>query len=280
MSKEKIDLGKQVQQENAEPATAQVYNVPVECVALPSRGKVYPKESSLHMKPTVNIRSMTARDEDILTSPALLRKGIAMNELLRACIMDKSVDVDDFLVGDRNALLIVLRASSYGAKYEAQVMCPECEETFEHAFDLSKLPIRPLNVEPVEPGVNLFEFTLPISGMKVLFRLLTGKQERERAEEQKRRKKAMGVGGIEDNVTSMLFRSIISIDGNDDRKEIKRAVDNMPSMDSRELRDYIDEISPVVDWVEKIECLACGEETEVDMPVTADFFWPSSRRRR
>lgn len=277
MSKEKVNLGGLPVEDTP---GAQVYKVPVESITLPSRGMVYPVESSLHMAESVDIRSMTARDEDILTSPALLRKGIATNELLRACVMDKTVAIDDFLVGDRNALLIALRASSYGSEYEAQVMCPSCEEQFSHKFNLRGLPIRPLKVEPIEPGVNLFKFIMPSSGAEVLFKLLTGKEEKLRSEEQKRRKKAIGVGGIDNNVTGMLFHTIMSIAGITDRKEIAMMIGDMPVRDSLELRSYIEEISPSVDWFEDIQCNSCGEEREVEMPVTVDFFWPSTRRKR
>lgn len=253
----------------------QAYRVPTDVVTLPSRGLVYPVESPLHRRDGVEIRGMTARDEDILTSRALLRQGRAMSMLMQSCLMDKSIDVESMLVGDRNAVLVAIRMSSYGAQYTATITCPECEAQFENSFDLSKLEIHFLDAEPAREGANAFEFVLP-SGRRVEFKLLTGAEEREISDELDRRKKKVG-GMAESNVTARLFHQIVSIDGVTDRQTLSGMVRDMPARDSLELRRYMDRISPYVDMVQEVRCSGCGTSAEVDMPVGAEFFWPSTR---
>lgn len=253
---------------------APMLDVPVQEVRLPSKGRVYPVESALHNKETVEIRSMTAREEDILTSRALLRQGKAISQLLRNCIVDKSIEPDEMIVGDRNAILVAIRVSGYGAGYETRVECPECEESFDHTFDLSQVPVEDLKQEPEAAGRNLFSFKLPMSGRVVRFKLLTGAEERELSTIQERTKKAKGVGGVESIVTSRLFHQIVSIDSEDDRGKLQRLVNSMIAGDSRALRNHMDSVAPGLDMTSTITCAHCGTESEVDMPMGAEFFWP------
>jgi len=253
---------------------AALWDVPVNDVKLPSRGKIYPPESALHNRETVEVRSMTAREEDILTSRVLLRQGKAMSMLLRNCIVDKSIDPDEMIVGDRNAVLVSIRVSGYGPGYETKIECPECNEGFEHNFDLSNIPVAPLEAEPEVPGLNQFTFTLPMSKKSVRFKLLTGAQERELSTIQERSKKAHGIGAMENNVTLRIFHQVVSIDGEADRGKLQRLVMTMPAGDSRALRKYIDKLSPGLDMTSFVTCPGCGTESEVDMPIGAEFFWP------
>ncbi len=85
------------------------YEVPVEAVPLPSKGTVYPADSPLHGQETVEIRAMTAKEEDILTSRALIKKGTVITHLIQSCLVNKQIDVNEMLVGDRNAIMTALR---------------------------------------------------------------------------------------------------------------------------------------------------------------------------
>ena len=104
------------------------FEVPVETVPLPSRGAVYPHDSSIYGRETVDIKAMTAREEDILTSRALIKKGTVITELLKSCIVDKTVSSEHMLVGDRNAIMTAIRITGYGSEYKVEVDCPHCSE--------------------------------------------------------------------------------------------------------------------------------------------------------
>lgn len=248
--------------------------IPVETVPLPSGGKTYPEGTNLHNATTVQIKAMTAREEDILTSRALIKKGTVIETLVKSCMMDKSFDVGDMLSGDRNGIMTAIRITGYGADYTVDVECPECGEKSKQDFNLADLPINTLNIDPLVAGENIFEFQLPITKKKVHFKFLTGKDEQEITTIAERKKKK----GIlnENTVTTRLRHSIISIDGITDKNKIGLFVGNMPARDSLALRKFIDKHEPGIDMKSWMECPHCSEHSEVRLPMGASFFWPDT----
>lgn len=251
-------------------------DVPTEIVPLPSTGKVYPQESSLYGTETVEIKSMTAKEEDILTSKALLKKGTVITELIKSCMVDKSVNVLDLLTGDRNALMVAIRITGYGPEYSVEMECPECGVKSPHDFNLAELPIKRLEIEPSIPGVNIFEFKLPKSGKIVKFRFMTGRDEEEISATAEKQKK-LGLS-TESNITTNLLYSIVSIDGIEDRAKIANFVKVMPAMDSLALRNYMRDNEPGITMKQDTTCNACGHSEEVNMPLGVTFLWPSAGR--
>jgi len=249
-------------------------DVPLETVPLPSSGKVYSEGSSLYNSETVDIRAMTAREEDILTSRALLKKGTVITELIKSCLVDRNINPLDLLGGDRNALMIAIRITGYGPEYSAELECEECKAKVQHAFNLAALPIRRLALEPAIPGSNVFEFLLPYSKKIVKFRFLTGRDEEEISATNERQKK-LGMSS-ESNVTTNLLHAIVSIDGIEDRSKIANFVKMMPARDSLALRNFIKENEPGVIMRQETSCPSCGHTEEVSMPLGVNFLWPST----
>ena len=250
--------------------------VPVEAVPLPSQGLIYPEGTSIHQCETVEIKAMTAREEDILTSRALIKRGTVISELLRSCLIDKSIDVDSMISGDRNALMTAIRITGYGSDYEVEVTCPDCGESSKQSFNLAELPIKRLEIEPVEEGSNRFTFTLPVSKKNVVFRFLTGADEQNIAVEQDRKKKKNLGGDVDSLVTNRLLYSIVSVGDISDRSKISMFVRNMPARDSRMLRKFMDDNEPGVEMKAWMECSSCLESSEVGLPIGVSFFWPDS----
>ncbi len=255
------------------------YTPPSELVPLPSNGKVYPVESVFHGIDKVEIRPMTTRDEDILSSRALLKQGRAIDALLKSCLIQRAlVDPAQLLIGDRNAVLVAIRITGYGAEYKPEVECPKCDEKSrpEPAFDLSQMAIKPLGADPITPGVNAFKFSLPVSRKEVVFKLLTGADERDLSQIlEQQKKKGSGPMGVEAVVTTRLWMQILKIGDEDDRNKLMKVIHGLPPRDSRALRKYIDSISPGIDMNQQYVCPACGEGSEVDVPMTVEFFWPT-----
>ena len=250
------------------------FEVPVESVPLPSRGVVYPDTSPLHGQETIDIRAMTAREEDILTSRALIKKGTVITNLLQSCIVDKKISVPEMLAGDRNAVMVALRITGYGSEYVAEADCPTCGTKSKQEFDLSQLSVKPLEINPVSSGENSFEFTLPVTKKKVLFKFLTGVDEEEIVQIQERKKKT---GAIADSlVTTRLQYAVVSVDGKTDKALISNFIRNMPARDSLALRTFIDKSEPGIDMKVFMDCPSCSETSEIRMPMGASFFWPSS----
>lgn len=248
-------------------------DVPVESIPLPSMGKVYPENSPLHNRETVEIRAMTAREEDILMSRALIKKGTVVSHLIKNCLVDQTVPVDQMLSGDRYALLVALRVMSYGPEYEATIECPSCGAKQNRTFKLDELPIKALEISPVAPGQNLFEFELPLSKKKVQFKFLTGHDE-EMLLLTQTQKKAKLNHEVETPVTSRLAQTIVSIDGNTNRGDILRFINGMVVRDSDALRKYMAKCEPGIDMTQIVDCMECDAVEEVSVPVGVGFFFP------
>ena len=250
--------------------------IPVETVPLPSAGRVYPTASTLHGRETVEIRSMTAREEDILTSRALLKKGTVITELIKSCLTDKSINPIDMLTGDRNALMVAIRITGYGPDYDVEVQCNECEQKAPRSFNLGELPIKRLSIAPVQEGMNLFEFLLPACKKTVRFKFLTGRDEEEIMATSEKQKK-LGLQG-ESAVTTNLLYSVVSIDGVEDRGKIAGFIRMMPARDSLALRNYVRDNEPGISMRQDVTCPSCGNTEEVSMPIGVSFLWPAAGR--
>tara|TARA_R100000664_G_C2749542_1_gene136919 strand:+ start:203 stop:1042 length:840 start_codon:yes stop_codon:yes gene_type:complete len=250
------------------------FEVPVQAVPLPSGGVIYPVDSPMHGKTEVSIKAMTAKEEDILTSRALIKKGTVITELLKSAIMEDGFDPDTMLSGDRNALMITLRATGYGSEYKCEVDCPACGVRSKQAFQLSELPLKELKIQPVAPGANLFETVLPVSKKTVRFKFLTGADEVEMSILQERKKK-QGVT-VDNAVTTRLQYQIVSVDGISDRTKISFFVRAMPAGDSLHLRKFIDNNEPGIEMKSWMDCPSCFETSEVRLPLGATFFWPDA----
>ena len=250
------------------------FEVPVESVPLPSRGVCYGPESPMYHQETIDIKAMTAKEEDILTSRALIKKGTVITHLLKSCMTNKSIDPDEMLSGDRNALMTAVRITGYGADYNVEVDCPACGERSKQGFNLAELPIKRLDISPVSDGANLFEFQLPSTKKTVRFRFLTGADEAEISVIQERKKK-QGMAA-ENLVTQRLMFAIQSIDGITDKTKISMFIRNMPARDSLALRKHIDKHEPGIEMKSWMDCPACLEHAEVRLPIGAAFFWPDT----
>ena len=239
---------------------------PTEVVDLPSMGLLYPKDSPLSSG-TIEIKYMTAREEDILTSANLIKKGIVVEKLLESLVVDKSIKVDDLLIGDKNAVLIAARILAYGKDYEVEVLGQKM------VVDLTQLKDNLLDKNIVSDGVNEFEFELPATKRKLTFKLLTSGDEKEIDKEVKGYEK---VGdGIGYELTTRLKHQIISVDGDTKRASINSFVDNeFLSRDSIAFRTHVNDIMPDVDMTSTYTD-EDGNEKEFTVPMTVTFLWPS-----
>ncbi len=258
------------------PPTQFNWAVPTEIVELPSKGRFYPEGHILHNTDTVELRYMTAKEEDILTDRTLLRKGLAVDRALSSLLVDKSIKLEDLLVGDKNALLVAARRTGYGNEYTTKVTCPSCAEVTDFTFNLDELGHNDfeeaLSDEEVElTERNTFKLTLPMSKVEVECRMLTGKEENLLA------KKALRKGKTKEQSTALtdtLSQMILSVNGISDRLQINDFAYTMPARDSRYLRKVAARVTPNMDMTTQFVCSACGAEAALEVPLTADFFWP------
>lgn len=246
-------------------------------VLLPSKGKLYQLNHPLANQDYIEIREMTAREEDILTSRILLKKGVVIDKVLENCIIDKRIKPLELLVGDRNAILLTLRILGYGQEYSIQAECPVCSETQKVDFNLNNVKIKLLSVEPLESNKNVFEFVMPKTKCRIRFKLLTALEEQDITRTQENFRKSTGIE-MDNLVTSRITRQILSIDGNEDRSFISKFVSNLPLYDSRAFKNFVSDIEPDIIMKDSFVCKNCGDSNEVDIPITTEFFWPAGNR--
>ena len=250
---------------------------PTEFVELPSKGIGYPDGHPLKGEEVIEIKFMTAKDEDILTSQTLLKKGIALERFMQNIIVG-DIDTKSLLVGDRNAIVVAARASGYGNIYETSVICPACGERQEETYDISKPQIHECawtednkTIRKTDSGT--FIVRTPMTNFDIELRLLNGKDELELAQINtgKRKKKI-----AESLMTDQFKRMIVSISGYDDKQIINKYVDRMPAQDSRFLRSVYKTVCPNIRIVKDFTCNSCGHQQELEVPFGADFFWPDA----
>jgi hypothetical protein len=256
------------------------FAIPTEFVELMSHGRFYPEGHPLHGKHDVEIKEMTAKEEDILTSRALIQKGIALDKLIDSILIDKSITSDDLLVCDKMGLLVAARMSAYGEDYDAQVTCRSCGNKVDVSFDLNKYlelqseeeydaALEELGVEITEK--NTFYIVLPKTQWKVELQPLFGYHEKKMVESSEKRRKAKMP---ESMIVEQFRHAIVSVSGHAEIRTIMQAIENMPASDTRYLRKIYSQVLPNVNMKYNMECDRCFAESEVDVPITAEFFWP------
>jgi len=244
-----------------------------EVVDLPSGGKFYQEGSTLHGVSQIEIRHLTAREEDILANQQFLLDGSMFTRLLKSIIVNKSIDPNDLISGDRNALLLAARVTGYGSSYGIKETCPHCGTKAEFVYDLDKVQRvhdLPSGVE-MNDSTGLFSFQLPKSNMEVVVRILTAADEDYL---RKQNEKAESLG-IANNKTINFFRlSVVSVNGVSDQAQLNQLFDVLPAIDSRKIRHVCNNLSPDVSTKQMVACGSCGEETESEVPFNLGFFWP------
>ena len=250
---------------------AEKFTVPTETIELPSQGKAYNLENP-YSSGTVEMKYMTAREEDILTNVNLLRQGLAIEKMLQSLIKSP-VRFDDLLLGDRNALLIAARILAYGSQYSFTYEDTESETKETITVDLQTLKNKVVDFTTFN-NKNEFTFQLPFSKNTVTFKLMTVEDEKAIEAEIKGLKKAnLAVGEI----TTRLKRQILSVNGSYDPKVVRDFVDNaLIAKDSNALRTHINSITPDIDLTITFTLPTSGREVQESLPLTAEFFFPGS----
>jgi hypothetical protein len=246
-----------------------------EIIDLPSGGWFYPQGNPL-ASGQIELRYMTAKDEDILTSTNLIRKGVVFDRLMQSLIVDKTIDYNDLLIGDKNAIMIASRILAYGKEYSTTINCPECSKKNEVEINLQELNEKNVTFDPTRRYVNEFYFELPIMKKRIAFKLLThGDEQQIDAELESIRK--FNKSGISPEVTTRMRRAIVAIDGNREIPVITDVVVNMPAQDARAFRQFARDINPDVDMTFDFGCVSCGHEEKMEVPMDVNFFWPGTK---
>lgn len=248
----------------------QKFNLPTENVELPSKGLLYPKDNPLSSG-VVEMKYMTAKEEDILSNQNYIKQGIVFDKLLRSLIVSK-INYEDLTIGDKNAILIAARILGYGKDYQIKYPHPITGEDEVVTIDLAELKNKNVDYSLFN-SANEFTFTLPRSKNEITFKVLTHRDERQIDEELKGLKKA----NLSAEVTTRLKQSIVAVNGIREKKDIRDFVDNMLlASDARALREYIKTVSPDLDLTFTFVGSDGYTQEGVDLPIDPSFFYPTT----
>tara|TARA_R100001510_G_C7654326_1_gene212964 strand:- start:1486 stop:2310 length:825 start_codon:yes stop_codon:yes gene_type:complete len=259
------DNGANLQSEAAPPQQMQ-FIVPTEIVELPTKGLFYDEGHPLHHVRTIEIKHMTTKEEDILTNESYIKNGTVLDRLLQSLIVDNNIRVKDLYVGDKNALLVASRIYGYGPEYKTNIICPACNASAQHHFNLHDLEHVPFEQNVIDNEVEIdyesksFIMTIPRNGVKLELRLLKDKNET-----QKNKKTGL---------IDLYKRIIKSVNGNSNPTYIDQYIKSMAAVDSRYLRAKYFKLIPNIDFSADYECENCSNISKVEVPLNAEFFWP------
>jgi transcription elongation factor Elf1 len=255
------------------PQPKQESKYPTEVIHLPSKGWFYPLDNPLSSG-TLELKMMTAKEEDILTSKNLITKNIVLDKLLESVIINKNIDPDEMFTCDRNAAFFAIRCMAYGSNYEATMTCGRCQKENNVTIDLAKMDNKPFDFDKFPKGENSFEFVLPIGGTVLTYKILTKKDEARIEAELK------GLAKISKDftreVTTRMCHIITAVDGVTDSVRIRKFVnEEFVSKNSLAFRNHINENMPDLDRTFDFSCYHCGLERKEETPMGVSFFWPN-----
>lgn len=270
------DQLKEIAVQQYKTAEVKQYNFPTEIIDLPSQGKVYPEGNPL-ASGKLEMKYMTAKEEDILTSANLIKQGVVLDKLFQSLIVSP-IKYNDLITGDKNAIMIAARILGYGKDYEVEVTCPKCSEKSKVNIDLSYIKDKKISEDLEMISPNNFKFTLPVSKREVTFKLLTHGDERKIEYALEAFKKKSNKDSVNPELSTRLKHLITSIDGNAEKAAIDHFVDNeLFAQDSKVLRAYVKEVAPDVDLTFDFSCNHCDHTQEgMSIPIDVNFFWPNS----
>ena len=247
--------------------------VPTHIVELPSCGKYYPQESTMRGREKVEIKQMTAKQEEILSNADYLLEGTMLDRLVASILTDKTINVEEMFSGDKNAIILEARRTSYGSEYGVTRTCENCKKDEVFTFDLSKISAQENEIEGVTylEQENLFSFTLPTSGLEVKIKMMTSADERFLREQNQKAEKL----NIENSETiNFLRRCVISVNNIQDASMLGNLFDVLPVMDIRKIKKVSNSIVPTLNTKQEVTCGGCGHVTESEVPFSLGFFWP------
>jgi len=247
------------------------YDFPTEVISLPSQGKCYPEGNPLSSG-QIEIKYMTAREEEILSSQNLIRKGVVLDKLFESIIVDKNINIDDILIGDKNAIMLATRILGYGANYTIEVE-DEYGELEEKIIDLGKIQTKEIDFDKLNTE-NRYNFTTK-SGIQLEYKLLTHGDEKKIDADVKALER-LNKGGTSSELTTRYRYMITSVNGKTDTQSITQFINNQfLTIDTRAFREEVKKISPDVSMEYEHENPRTGEVEVRPIPMGVGFFWPT-----
>jgi hypothetical protein len=262
---------KDIATQQYEKNEVKAYDFPTEIVELPSKGKLYPKDSPLSSG-TVEMKYMSAKEEDILTNQSYIKNGVVLDKLFKSLIVSP-VNYNDLLVCDKNAIMIAARILGYGKEYECTVINPETGDEIKTTIDLTELKDKEIDWSLINEGINEFNLELPVSQRQVKLKILTQGDQNKIDIETKGLKKLKRDAAA----TTLLKHVIIELDGDSDKSKIRKFIDKeLLAIDSRSIRQYLRKVTPDINLSIEVPDEETGDTFRSQLNIGLDFFWPDA----
>ena len=248
----------------------QKYDFPTEILDLPSKGLIYPKDHPLSSG-TIEIKYMTAKEEDILSNQNLIKKGVVLDKLFESIIVDKGVNPNDIVIGDKNAIILATRLLGYGHEYKMTFYSSKLGKAVETTVDLSEIKTKEVDFSLFK-NANEFTFETPLGKNKIKFKLLTHGDENA-IEKDINALERLGKD-VSADITTRLRYMIISVDGKEEISHINKYINGMLARDSKAFRNYVKSMSPDMDMT-TTHTYDDGETEALSVTLGVNFFWPA-----
>lgn len=248
--------------------------VPTNVVTIPSRGEFYDENSTMFNRENVEIRQMTAKEEEILSNADFIKDGTMLDRLIDSILVDRSINIDDMYVSDKNGIIIEARKNSYGPEYVVKDFCTACNTEQNFAFDLNKAKIsEKLEIEGVTFNdiTKTYDFTLPSSKISVRTKVLNPKEE-EYLVEQKQRAQKLNIKSSD--TLNFLRAVVVEANGVQDQIMLNKLFEVLPVLDIRMIKKVSNMAIPILETIQEVTCGGCGHVTEREVPFSLGFFWP------
>ena len=247
------------------------YDFPTEVITLPSEGKCYSEDNPLSSG-EIEIKYMTAKEEEILASQNLISKGVVLDKLFESIIADKSINVDDIIIGDKNAIVLATRILGYGPEYKIKV--PTIDGQAELSIDLAKVKTKEVDLDKLSRN-NVYEWVSPFGKNVIKFKLLTHGDEK-KIDADVRAVNRLNKDGASAELTTRYRYMIKSVDGKEDTKSIVNFVNNkFLTRDTKAFREHIKDLQPDMKMEFEYDNPNTGEKEMTPIPMGVGFFWPS-----
>jgi hypothetical protein len=260
------------------------YKFPTEIIELPSRGLIYSKDNPLSSG-KVEMKYMTAREEDILSTASYIKDGSVLDRLFQSLIISNGegtpIKYTDLVIGDKNAIMIAARVLGYGKDYNVEIQDPTSDKKQKEVIDLTQFENKEYDGSTQsELHKNEFRFELPQSKRIVTFMCLTESKERlikHKLDEYKKANRKLKKDEASRELTTRMKVAILSIDDSYEIKDVENFVDNeLFAVDSRSLRSHMSKVMPDIDLSWEFISEETGGISEMTLPIGTGFFWPDT----
>lgn len=257
-------------QEVVEVQKQQMY--PNNVISLPSKGLLYDLNDPLSSG-TVEMKFMTTKEENILTTESYIRQEIVIDKFLQSMVITPRFNYDSLLIGDKDALIIASRIYGYGELYTVEVTTPSGNKQ-KVEINLEEIPNKEFDESQFQQREN--RFTYKVESKKgtfdLEFKLLTVGDQRKIGE---KLKKVKSLGKEDRQVSARLEQMILSVNGNSDPNLIRMFVENdFLAKDSRLFREYVAKLQPGPNMEIELVDEVTGEPFRTQITIGPNFFWP------